>query len=187
MEIMIENKVWTEEELMSLPQDGNKYELIGGEIEMSPTGMEHGSISSDLSGELRNIVKERSLGLLYDSSTGFRMKNGDLLSPDISFVSIERLRQYKHSFKKFFQGSPDLVVEVLSPNDTIEKLHYKIKTYFENDTKLLWVVNPEDETVIIYHSMQPDKTLKSGDLLDGEDIVPGFSYPVAELFAELNF
>jgi Uma2 family endonuclease len=187
METIIDRKVWTEEELMNLPRNGHKYELIEGDIYMSPTGLLHGFIATKLSIELGKYIQEKSLGILCDSSTGFWMKNSDLLSPDISFISGQRIREYKYSLEKFYHGSPDLVIEILSPSDNIEKISTKVKMYFENDTKLLWVINFSDETVLIYHSAQPDKILKSGDLIDGEEVVPGFSYQVSELFAEIKF
>ena len=85
----------------------------------------------------------------------------------------------------FIQGSPDLAVEILSPSDTTESIHGKSTEYFENDTKLAWVINPEDRTVLIYHSPNPDKILTVKDTLNGEEILKGFSFPVAELFAKI--
>jgi len=180
-------KVWTEKELMALPDEGYKYELVNGELIMTPTGMEHGNIAMLIGGKLSLYAREKNLGIVCDSSTGFWMKSGNCRSPDVSFVDKERLRDLKRPPKKFFQGAPDLAVEILSPEDTVEKLHEKIIEYFENGTRLVWVVNPEDQTVLVYHTPQPDKLLRTGDELDGENVIPGFSMPVGELFAELEF
>jgi len=106
---------------------------------------------------------------------------------DVSFVAMKRLQGLKRPPKKFFHGAPDLAVEILSPDDTVEKIHEKLVEYFENGTTLAWVVNPEEQAVLVYHSPQPDRLLWVGDQLDGESLVPAFSMPVADLFAELEF
>jgi Uma2 family endonuclease len=180
-------KVWTEEELMALPDDGRKYELVNGEIVTSNAGIEHEFIGIRLSNPLWDFVREHRLGIVCGSSAGYWMKSGNLRLPDVSFIAKERLQGLRYAPKKFFQGAPDLVVEILSPSDTVESLHEKIVEYFESGTRLLWVLNPEEQTVLVYHSPQPDRLLRPGDFLDGETIIPGFSMPVGELFAELEF
>lgn len=179
-------EVWTEKKLMQLPDDGNVYELVGGELEMSQAGFEHGDIGAELLAELRHFVKTQKLGVVVGASTGFWMKTGNSRSPDVAFVAKERLRGRRPT-KKFFQGAPDLAVEIVSPNDVWQKLNQKMAELFANGTRLAWVINPGDQTVLVYHSSQPDRILKAGDLLDGEQIVPGFSMPVADLFAEWDF
>ena len=187
MQALVENKVWTEAELMALPDDGRKYELVEGEIVVGNTGIEHEYIGGRLFGPLSILVYERRLGIVCGSSAGYWMKSGNLRSPDLSFISKERLRGLKHAPKKFFDEAPDLAVEILSPNDTVETLHEKIVEYFESGARLVWVLNPEEETVLVYHSPQPDRLLKAADSVDGEDVIPGFSMPLSELFAELDF
>ncbi len=182
----LEKEVWTEKRLMQLPDDGNVYELVGGQLEMSQAGLEHGEIAARLFTPLRSFVVERKLGIVVAASTGFWMKPGNARSPDIGFIARERLRGRRPT-KKFFQGAPDLAVEVISPNDVWQKLNQKIAELFANGTRLAWAISPGDQTVLVYHSAQPDRILKAGDLLDGEDVVPGFSMPVADLFAEWDF
>lgn len=75
------------------------------------------------------------------------MKKGNLRSPDVAFVDKSRLHGLKRPFKGFFSGSPDLAIEIHSPNDTIEGIHNKMVEYFENDTRLVWAVNPLEQTV----------------------------------------
>jgi len=180
-------KVWTEKELMALPDDGNKYELVNGDLVMTPTGIEHEDIGARLTSALTRFVIEHKVGVVCGSSAGYWMKGGNLRSPDVSFIAKERLAGLKRPPKTFFGGAPDLAVEILSPEDTVERLHEKIVEYFENGTQLVWVVNPEEQTVLVYHTPQPDKLLRTGDELDGENVIPGFSMPVGELFAELEF
>ncbi len=116
-----------------------------------------------------------------------RPRKRNFLSPDVSFLAKERFQGLKRPPKKFFDGAPDLLVEILSPSDTVELLHEKIVEYFENGTRLLWVVNPAEQIVLVYHMQQPDRLLRSGEVMDGEQLIPGFTMPVAQLFAELDF
>jgi Uma2 family endonuclease len=188
MDTAIQNKVWTDEELLSLPDDMKKCEIIKGELVVSPAGIEHEEIGMRLGSALFNFVRKKKLGIVCGSSAGYWMKERtSFLSPDVSFIAKERLQGAKRAPKKFFNGAPDLAVEVLSPSDTIDKLHEKIVEYFDNGARLIWVLNPEEQIVLVYHAPQPDKLLRAGDALDGEDVVPGFSMPVSELFAELDF
>ena len=185
METTVTKKTWTEKELLSLPKNGHKHELIHGELIMVPAGMEHENIVIKLSAVLEKFVSEHKLGSVFGSNAGYWMKSGNLRSPDVSFISKKRLQGFKRPPKGFFKGSPDFATEILSPSDTMENLHEKIVEYFENDTKLLWVINPEEQFVLVYHSPRHEKLLRGSDILNGEDIFTGFTFPVSELFVEL--
>ncbi len=187
MQALVENKVWTEAELMALPDDGRKYELVEGEIVVSNAGIEHEFIGAGLINSLFSFVRKHKLGIVCGSSAGYWMKSGNLRSPDVSFIAKERLQGLKYAPKKFFQRAPDLVVEILSPSDAVDGLHEKIVEYFESGARLIWVLNPEEQTILVYHSPQPDLLLRTGDSISGEDVIPGFSMPLSELFAELDF
>ncbi|MEQ9483766.1 Uma2 family endonuclease [Coleofasciculus sp. F4-SAH-05] len=188
MTISTEKKVWTDEEFMALSKDGHCYELVNGElVNMGNSGMEHGGIGSFLGGLLAIYVRQHKLGTVCDSSTAFTLQNGNKRSPDVSFVSKERLKGLKRPPRGFFQGSPDLAVEILSPNNTVEEIHDKIVEYFDNDTRLVWVIHPDEKYVLVYHSPEPDRLLRPQDTLEGDAIVPGFSMSVAELFEEWDF
>ena len=183
MQTGLAERVWTDEALMAVPDDGQKYELVAGELVVSPTGFLHGYISLRLAAALMDFVLGRQLGVVVDSSTGFRIKRGNCRSPDISFVRKERLGMTK----KFFQGAPDLVAEILSPQDMAEAMHKKLVEYFADGTKLAWVVNPEDRIVSVYLSPESSRLLRAGDHLDGQNILPGFTFPVSDLFEVPNF
>ncbi|OLP16436.1 hypothetical protein BST81_20865 [Leptolyngbya sp. 'hensonii'] len=188
MTLSTEKKVWTDEKFMALPKDGHRYELVDGEVlDIGNSGMEHGGIGSLLGGLLAIYVRQHKLGTVCDSSTAFTLKNGNKRSPDVSFVSKDQLKGLKRPPRGFFQGSPDLAVEILSPSNTIEEIHDKIVEYFENDSRLVWVIHPDEKYVLVYHSPEPDRFLRSPDCLDGEGVVPGFSMAVSELFEEWDF
>jgi len=185
------SKIWTDLELMTLPDDGNKYELVDGELVMSNSGLEHGWIAAILVSALYSFVVPRKLGVILDSSTAFTMKTGNKRSPDVSFLSKDRLQGLKKLPKGFGQGAPDLAVEILSPSNTTSEIHGKIVEYFENGTKLIWVINPEEEYVLMYkynfENTTPDRLLISVDSLSGEEILPEFTFPVANLFPKFDF
>jgi Uma2 family endonuclease len=177
-------KIWTDAELLALPKDGHKYELVNGELVMSPARFfKHGRIVTRLIVRLATYVDQNKAGETFEGQSGCRMKSGNLRCPDISFLTRKRLEAIEPAQQEdFLNGSPDYVVEVLSPSDTVKDIAEKMAEYFDNDTKLGWVVNPSDRTVLVYHGPTPDKLLRSGDTLDGEAMVPGFSMPVDELF-----
>lgn len=183
-----EKKVWTDEEFMALPKDGHCYELVNGAlVDMGNSGMEHGNIGAYLCGLIELYVRAKKLGVTCDSSTAFVLKSENKRSPDVSFISKDRLTGLKRLPKGYFQGSPDLAVEILSPNNTVEEIHDKIVEYFDNGTRLVWIVHPDEKFVLVYHSPEPDQFLRLEESLDGEDVIPGFSLPVKELFAEWDF
>jgi Uma2 family endonuclease len=186
METVLEKKIWTEQELLAIEHPGHKCELVNGEIVMSPVLYFHDLICAAMIRFLGNYVFKRKLGYVAGSNAGFWMANGNLRCPDVSFISKVRAKTNPKFPNAFFQGAPDLVVEVLSPNDTFESLHEKLVEYFESGCLLTWVVNPRDETVHVYRSPQPSRMLRRGDMIDGEDVLEGFSLAVAALFDELD-
>ena len=108
-------KTWTDEELMALP-DERKYELVDGELHhMSPAGARHGQVVLRLAAKVVTFVAEGRLGQAFDGQTGFRLPDGNLRSPDISFVAAARLPDGVPA--GLLHVAPDLAVEVLSPSD----------------------------------------------------------------------
>lgn len=165
------------------------YEIVNGElIDMENRSAKHGYIAIILSAALFNCVSTRKLGAMFDSSTAFKMKSGNKRSPDISFMAKERLQGLDDLPDAFLEGAPDLGVDMLSPGNTVAEIHDKLVEYFENGARLVWVIHPKERYVLVYRSSQePDRLLKSTYSLDGEEIVPGFTLPIAELFQKLAF
>ena len=181
-------EIWTDEAFMALADDGRRYEIVNGElVAMGNSGMEHGYVGMLLSIVVGGYVLSRKLGVVCDSSTAFKMKSGNKRSPDLSFVAKARLQGLKRLPKGYFNGAPDLAVEVISPSNTFEEIHNKLIEYFESGARLVWVVNPDEQSVLVYRRPQPEQLLKITDSLDGEEVIAGFTLPVAELFAELDF
>ncbi|MEB3121669.1 MAG: Uma2 family endonuclease [Snowella sp.] len=182
-------KAWTDEAFMALPDDGHHYEIINGElIDMGNSGALHGYVCSLALAALAGYILPKKLGVILDSSTAFKMKNGNKRSPDIAFFAKERLQGMTVLPSGYLEGAPDLAVEVLSPGNTVEEIDDKLTEYFENGSRLVWVINPIQHYVLVYRSAQePDRLLKSMDSLDGEEVIPGFTLAVADLFQKLDF
>ena len=187
-ELTSAQKIWTDAEFMALPDDGHRYELVNGElIDMGNSGAKHGYVAIVLSSALFAVVFAQKLGAMFDSSTAFKMKSGNKRSPDISFVAKERLQGLAELPDGFLEGASDLVIEILSPSNTIEEIHDKLVEYFENGTRLAWTIHPNEHYILVYRcAEEPERLLKSTDLLDGEELIPGFSLPVAHLFQKLT-
>lgn len=183
--IETKRRVWTEAELEALPEDGYIHEVVDGELVMSPkNNWQHGDICAELLMVMRAHAKSNHLGAVWDSSTGFWMENLNCRAPDISFVQKERLRGFKRREARFFRGAPDLAVEILSPSNTRRDVDERLKDYFTSGARLAWIIDPDRELVEICHSPTQRRLLGPGGELDGEEVLPGFKYPVVELFKE---
>jgi Uma2 family endonuclease len=110
-------------------------------------------------------------------------------APDISFVSKERLTRmgFKRSTRKFFPAAPDLAVEVLSPNNTRAEIDERLKDFFSSGTQIAWVIDPDSESVEVCQAPDKRKLLGAGAYLEGEHLLPGFRYPIDELFKEWDW
>ena len=162
-----------------LENDLEGYEYVKGKlVPMAAAAIIHGEIGSNVHFLLTSHVRENNLGRLYIAETTFQL--GDrVVKPDIAFVSTERLSEDK---LKGFADAPDLAIEVVSPTDKHYDVTEKALAYLKAGTRLVWVIEPIMKTVMIYRSETDSTLLNYEDTLTGEDVVPGFSCPVAELF-----
>jgi Uma2 family endonuclease len=175
----------TADELLRLPTGmGRRYELIEGELKiMSPAGSRHGLIALRLGGRLDRFVQERRLGAAFAAETGFILaRDPDTVrAPDAAFVSAARIPPTGLP-EGYFPGAPDLAVEVISPGDTAAEVAGKTNDYFEAGTRQVWLVYPDLRQVAVFASARESRILAVDDTLDGGDLLPGFTCPVAEIF-----
>lgn len=175
----------TADELFMMPDDGFRYDLVKGELrKMTPPGSEHGALTARLTVALGHHVEVNNLGVVFGAETGFKLaSNPDtVLGPDLSFVSNERIPATGIPIA-YWPGAPDLAVEVISPGNTRREMEEKISEYLAAGVSLVWVVRPKQRTVTAHRSGQETQTLTESDTLDGQDVVPGFQYSIARLFA----
>jgi Uma2 family endonuclease len=178
-------QLMTAEELLKLPRGRYRYELVKGELrQMSPAGHTHGKIAARLGAELFRHVEEHDLGEVYAAETGFKLKSDPdyVRAPDAAFVRRARVEQVGDA-QGYFPGAPDLAAEVVSPGDKVSEVEEKVEEWLDAGTTLVWIVSPKLRTVTVYRSLSDVTTLTEKDALDGEQVVPGFRYPVAKLFA----
>lgn len=117
------------------------------------------------------------------------MFNRNCPAPDISFVPKARLEAlgFKPNEKRFFPGAPDLAVEVLSENNTRAEFNERLKDFLGSGTQLAWIVDPGQQRAEVWHSLTQRELIGSGGVLDGGSVLPGFRYPVADLFKEWDW
>ncbi|HLQ76311.1 MAG TPA: Uma2 family endonuclease [Terriglobia bacterium] len=171
----------TIEDLLKTPKDGFKYELADGEILMSPAGMRHSEIAVRIAVLLFEFLRDHPIGKVYSSDVGIQFPNGNVRSPDVTFVNNSKLQDGR-SPKSYGELIPDLVVEVLSPSESARELGRKIGEYIENGVPLVWVVDPERETVTIYRSLTDTEQRTVADRITAEPVLPGFSADVRLFF-----
>jgi len=179
-----EVQLMTADELLALPRGECRYELVNGELKkMSPAGHYHGKVTIRLTLPIAQHVKERSLGEVYAAETGFRLgSNPDTVrAPDIAFIRQQRVEEVGET-KGYWPGAPDLAVEVLSPDDRVVEVEEKVSEWLMAGTKQVWVVSPTLRTVTIYRSPVEILTLTEQDMLNGNDVLPGFQIQIKEIF-----
>ena len=174
----------TAEELLAMPDDGYRYELVRGElIKMPPAGHMSSFREMRVGSRLAVYVDENRLGRVYGPSGGFTLAIGPdtVLAPDASFVRQERVDAVGDG-DGFFPGAPDLVVEVISPSDRLTAVGRKVEEWLNAGVLVVVVVNPRNRTVQA-HTPDGVTELTETDTLDGGDVVPGWRMPVADIFA----
>lgn len=188
---------YTPEDLLAMP-DGKNYELVDGRLverhRATPPvqGEDHmgflaDQIAARLLQRLANYCDEHPLGwVLIPSSGGFQGLPGSsrrVRKPDVAFVRYGRFPGEElppgHAHL-----APDLAAEVISPNDTYEEVDEKIEEYLHAGVRLVWVISPRNHTIRVYRLNGSCQSLRENDELDGEDVVPGFLYPVRDLFPQ---
>jgi Uma2 family endonuclease len=143
-------------------------------IIMPPTGWETGNRNSRLVQRLGNWADANGTGLVFDSSTGFRLPNGAIRSPDAAWVKRDRLEALNPDPEKFLPLCPDFAIELRSASDTLSEVQAKMQEYLENGLQLGWLINPQDQQVEIYRPNQTAEILDAPTELSANPILPGF-------------
>jgi Uma2 family endonuclease len=174
----------TAEELLSLPDDGFRHELVEGRlVTMPPTGWQHGSAVVTLGSLLHAFVRSNGLGIVGAGEPGFILsRNPDTVrAPDVAFVSQGRLPEGELP-TGYLPFAPDLVAEVVSPNDRPREVEAKAQAWLRAGVRVVWVVHPGNRTVTIYESGRKARMLSHDEELLGDPVLPGFRCSVGEFF-----
>jgi len=170
----------TDEELLQLPKDGNKYEVVDGELVVSPVGFWHDIIVARVINRLSQFVDAQRLGVIVAPDALYTLPSGNKRGPDASFVRAERVAALPRS-TVFPEIAPDLAVEVLSPSDRPRRVLDKVGEYLEAGVRLVWVIDPIKRQAAVYRTATEGRYIAAEDVLDGEDILPGFRCPLSEI------
>lgn len=174
----------TAEELLHMPDDGFRYELIRGELKkMPPPGHVHGRVAMKFGWRLAQHVETNNLGNVYAAETGFLLEQepDTVRAPDCAFVSSERLAKFGET-EGYLPGAPDLAVEVISPSDTYAEVEEKALDWLAGGSSAVVVLNPRKRTVTVYRSVTNITILDDEAILDLSDVVTNFKIPVKALF-----
>jgi Uma2 family endonuclease len=175
--------VVTAEELEKFPEDDYRYELVAGRvIKMSPVGYQHGRIVMQLGYLLKRHLEGLGLGVVL-TEVGFKLaSNPDTVrAPDVAFIRQERIPAPDP--RGFWNGPPDLAVEVLSPDDSTSEVRERVEEYLARGVRLVVVVDPDTRVVSAARPSTATVTVRSDDdLLDLDDVVPGFRCTLREIF-----
>lgn len=167
--------------------EGFRGELVEGELrETMPTSILHGIIAGRIAIILGFFVLQNKLGEVLTAETGFRLftDKKTVRVPDISFLSNEKLAGIKN-VNKFYEGTPDLAIEVISLSETYSDVQSKLEDYLSAGVKMVWIIRPENKTVTSYRALSDFKTLRENEELNGEDVLPNFKCKLADIFANL--
>jgi Uma2 family endonuclease len=178
-------KLITGEELLEMGDIG-PCELIEGRIvQMSPTDDLHGGYENNFAYHVTEIVRNNRLGKVRVGEVGIYIHhNPDTVrGADLAFISNDRYAQRQRK-AGFLDVAPDLVVEIMSPDDRWQDVNEKLRDYFSIGVTLVWVGNPAEPAVYAYRSLTDVRRFGPEDNLVGDDVLPGFSVPVAVLFEE---
>lgn len=182
---MSETRLMTAEELLGLTLPDKRRELVRGRLILrDPGGALHGAVANRISYRITAHVELHDLGRVYAAETGFKLEsNPDTVrAPDVAFIAKDRLPEIEP--RGYPSRVPDLAVEVLAhddhPADTLEK----VAQWLRAGVRLVWVLDSERRTARVYRADGSESRLSGDDALDGEDVLPAFRCPLADLWPD---
>ena len=172
------------DDLLRMP-GGKDYELIDGRPVERARGAKLSAIAVRLTGIMHSYVDAHRLGMLFGPRTGYRCfptRPRTIRKSSLSFVARGRLPN-DEAPEGDILIPPDLAVESVSPNDTFEEVEVKVKDLLGAGVRLIWIISPTARTVMVRRPGKNCTALDETDTLTGEDVLPGFTCPVADLFS----
>lgn len=183
MAVAVDERRYCPEDLLGMP-DGDAYELVNGELVERKMGAESGWIAGELLARLRIFVAGTHVERIFPSEVGYQCFPDDprrVRKPDVSFIRAGRLPGNRIP-RGHLRAAPDLAVEVVSPNDLYEEVRAKVEDYLGVGVSLVWVVEPETRSALVFLQDGSVSLLRSQQELDGESVLPGFRCPICEIF-----
>jgi len=178
----------TPEEFLEMGDASSGYELVDGQLRENPMSTESSRVGGRVSRIVGNFVEEHRLGWDFPQETVFRCfvdDPGRLRKPDGAFISYDTLPKSEYVRDGFCETVPDLVWEVLSPNDTAKGIDLKVDQWLNAGVNSVWVLQPENKTVKVIRADGSMVLLREKDSVTEPILLPGFSVSVARLFEQL--
>lgn len=179
----VEPRQYTPEDLLTMA-GGDRYELVDGQLVERKTGWKSSWVGGRLFYYLSAHLQANPIGWLAGADGSYQCfpkHPTRVRKPDVSFIRLERLA-VDEAPEGHCRLAPDLVAEVVSPNDSYSEVEERIEDYLDAKVRLIWVSDPPTRTARVHRPDGSAKNLKPDDELDGEDVLPGFRCPLASLF-----
>ncbi|MGH2602933.1 MAG: Uma2 family endonuclease [Dehalococcoidia bacterium] len=177
------HRLMTADELFDLPDNGTLYELSRGTlICMSPSSYGPSQIAGAVIVRVGSFIEQNKLGEFGTAEGGFKLTASPdtVRAPDVWFVRAKRVPPGENR-ERFYDGPPDLAIEILSPSDRFHHVMLKVRDYMEANTPLLWVLDPKSKITAVFRSGSPVRFVDIDGVLDGEDVLPGFTLPLRDV------
>jgi Uma2 family endonuclease len=176
--------LWTAEDLLDFQNSPWQHELIQGVLyRMPPTGDEHGYVTGNFFGWLFQHVKTNQLGELFAAETGYVVQTNpdSVIAPDCSYIAKDRWSTSQIT-GKYLRTAPDLVAEIVSPNDRPREVQEKVERWLQFGVRAVVVIDPKSQTVTVHQSLDQKTIYELDNTIDLNFVVPGFSLPMRQLF-----
>lgn len=181
---LLQTKPMTPADLLALPDDGRVFELVNGEFVEKNVGVLSGRVEGIVFRRIDDFCEAHQAGQTFTGTTGIRCFPDDpskVRKPDAFFIRADRFRD-SYWQDGFLTIAPDLAAEVISPDDLATEIGEKVEEYLAAGVLLVWVIDPEVKTVVIHRNDGSVTKLHLNDELPGENVLPGFSCKVRDLF-----
>ncbi len=176
----------TERDLLRvLARTGRLYELVDGTLVEKAMGFLESFLALDLASFLQSFVKQHDLGILVGEAGTIRLLAGLVRMPDVAFISWQQLPERKVPSEPIPELAPELAVAIRSEGNSAGEMDRKLKEYFLAGVRLVWFVDPRARIVMVFTAPEQVRILDENQTLDGGEVLPGFTLPLAELFARL--
>lgn len=185
MHAVATERLYTPEDLLTMP-DGDRYELIDGRLVEHDMSFWSCFVASNINRLVANHCHEHKSGWPVGEGATYQCfpdAPNMVRKADVSFIRLSRLSLAQATSKGHCPIAPDLATEVVSPNDGAYEVDEKVQLWLSAGVELVWVVNPQQQTVEIHRRNGPGTILRGADVITGENVLPGFSCPIAAFFA----
>ena len=178
-------KTVSPDDLLLMPDGGKEFELVDGRLKETNVSLQSSYIAGEAYLAMRLFCRDRQPGWVFPEGTSFRCFPFDdtrVRRADAAFIELARLSEEQFRTQGHCRVAPDLVVEVVSPNDSADDVDAKVVDWLSAGVRLVWVISPAAGHIRVYPSDAQGTILRSTDTLAGEPVLPGFAVPVADLF-----